>query len=151
MSDLHPMDLCVFHVGDVQPANPAAGAGMLQPLEFGRVEILSLTATLVTSAAVANRYIGAAFSLFGIFFAWHAYCPLAQTGGLTHIYTWQRGIAPFFNVLDPSGYTSIGFGTNMFIPGAGRIEINVINMQAADQLSDIAIIYASWPTPNYPV
>jgi hypothetical protein len=150
MGDLHANDITVFDSHYIRPADPAVGNNFFQNLPLSRVEILSATVTLTTSAVAANRYIGAIFWLPGVHNSWASFCPHAQTAGLTHIYTFQRGIAPFFNALDPSGYTTIGFGTNIFADIAPQLMINVINILGGDQLSTISIVYASWPTPRFP-
>lgn len=150
MGDLHAYDISVFSVNHFGPADPAAGAGIAIPIDHGRVEILSVSFRLTTSAVAGNRYAGCQFNYAGANPIWTSYSPLAQTASITHDYCFQRGIAPFFNVLDPSGYTTVGFGTNLIIGELANLDIIIYLIGLADQISNIHLYCARWPSPHFP-
>lgn len=116
--------------------NPGAGADYSFTVPAGVNWLLrSLRLQLVTSAAVASRFVTLRLDDgVGNIFA-DLPCGTAQTAGTTETYTWTNG-SSVANV----NVANLGpLPTECRLPGAMRIRTNTANLQAGDQFSGLAM------------
>jgi len=149
MHNIHPSDITVFHVAIATPPDPGVGenAAIIYPLP--RIEILSVSFTLTTSIVAGNRYVAVRFSTAAAALIWHIGSTTAHVASVAHRYNFQRGLANFLAALNPTGITSLGFGTNLISPFDAQLDILVTGIDAADQLSAIVAVTAEWPDPYF--
>jgi hypothetical protein len=120
----------------VAVGNPAAGAdySIIVPAGVNWL-VRSLRVQLVTSAAVANRFVtlrldDGAGNIFADITG-----GVAQTASLTVLYTFANGLQPSAN----NSVTNTGLPTELRMPGGFRIRTVTANIQAADQFSGAAL------------
>lgn len=148
--NVHPNDITVFQVMYNIPASPAAGDPHTEIFDMPSLEILSVNFTFTTLAGGGNRYPLVRFSdgVFGIL--WNIGSQVAIGGGVTHQYNFIHGCSLTPAILNPSGISTYGFGTNLIAPLQPVLVIDVTGMVATDQISGISIVYALWPNPLFP-
>lgn len=117
---------------------PAAHAAFTVPAGY-TYQFLTISATLVTSAAAANRHIE--FSAFDFFSRRILQATLQQNipANTTVYFRAGHGFIPRLPTqqIDPS---EISLPLNHLIPGGISTRVGIINVQAGDQLSDIFFI-----------
>jgi hypothetical protein len=123
-------------------SNPAAGVDWAQQLDpSSRQRIMAVTATLLTSAAVANRapilQVRFAAITVGLFPA-----GVVQAASLSVQYTWFPGAVLMAAAF--SGVVNAPFPHNLILNSGFFINTATPNIQAADQWSAIAITSEEW-------
>ena len=122
-------------------ANPAAGANFSQDVTAGQVwEVFAIRALLTTSAAVATRSFSIVFD-DGANLNFRHEAAVSQAASLAYAYN-----------CNPVGalWTPIALNTylvpipQVMLPAGARIRSIVNNIQAADQLSEIEILYRQY-------
>lgn len=130
---------------------PAAGATASLPVPGSRVfRLLSVQATLTTSAAVANRVPTLQF-LDGDGGEWLRIPGQgSQAASLTDVWTWCAGVG--------AEYTSAAGGQvlplpDLLVPSGFSVTLNVVNIDVADQLSVVRAFVEEFPIggQGYPV
>lgn len=143
------------HYEVLRVPNPAPGAGVVNRVSGdGASRFLAGAFTLVTSAAVASRGVRIRLTDGSTRF-FHSGPSFSQPASTTYRYGIINS-GPDFG--DPSTVCHIPFPSDgmILLPG-WTSEIVVLNMQAADQLQDIALLVEKFPNgptsewnPSYP-
>lgn len=139
MADNFPLGL--GQIITERPANPAAGANLVYTPSPRRIEQpLAIQMTLTTDASVPARTVryrmldatGETIRISS-----------SQTQGASVVRLWYylQGTAMF---LDNANNYFAPWPDNLIIPLAGSLNSSLTNFAAADQISDIRIIMATW-------
>lgn len=129
----HPLDV---RAGD----QPAAGAGFsFQHPSDRRVVPVSLTFQFVTSATVANRTVRIEFGTGRSGVWYREICGSVQQASTTSLYS--ASIARGFSDIDTNNFISMPLLAVPLEPGQ-PLQINVTNVDGADQLSAIIMAFA---------
>lgn len=149
MENVHSITTDVNDVTTIYPVAPAAGANYAMPfLPLGRYQLLSVSCVLQASVAVADRYIRINV-LNGVFPITHAPFYPAITASLTTAISWAADMHFAPAALPAVLICDTGLGPEIMIDGLLVLQINVQNIQAADQLANIRIVYKTWPQTFY--
>lgn len=149
MDSIHSIDYKVAAQQIITPVAPAAGNNYALPfLPLGRYHLLSVHCIFQASIAVANRFITLSV-LNGILPVVNIpyYPAIPATSALA--LSWSAGNQAAPIALNASLLNDTGMGPDVMIDGFLVIQINVANIQAADQLANIRIVYRSWPHTFY--
>lgn len=150
MSYTNPADHTVFHLINEYPAAPAPGAPyqLVLPDRY-RHEILSVAFQLITDATVANRF--AEVRLVGpIRNLALSLTPAAHTASAAYWYWFHRRTPQPLAAGFLNGNFFIPLFADAILVGQGLLQISATNLQAGDQISDIAIIRRVWHQPTFP-
>lgn len=132
------------HLRSITGSVPAAGAEISEVVpSFARWDLLSIRATLTTSAAAANR--DPALLLddsTNVFF--EAIVPAHQTASAAWRTTWAQGIQPLYPITNGPMLSALPVGVRL--GPAYRIRTSTLNIQAADQWSAIQYLVREWMT-----
>jgi hypothetical protein len=128
----------------IEPANPAAGANFAITQDGRYISrLIAATFTLTTSAAVASRFVTVDYADGNGNVAISNGAAVTVLAGSTQVFS--------FNMA--RGTSEWNTGTSVFCPlfdfmlEPGRIvQINVLNRDAADQLSKIVLSFERFPT-----
>jgi hypothetical protein len=122
---------------------PLAGADIFFTTPaYMRTRLHSVSATLVTSVAVANRIPTFTFYNSNTQIVWALGPPAAQTAGKTVVYNLGEGVAM---ATDASGNVTIPLPAEFwFANGACDVATVTTNIQAADQWSTSKFVYECW-------
>jgi hypothetical protein len=122
-------------------ATPAAGADFTQTVPSStRWRIVSLSATLTTAVAVANRNVDLVIDDGANVFA-EISSGFSQVASLVNDYTWMDGgvaQAAFDNIV------ALPLPSQMFLPPTFRIRSETTGIQPADQWSAITMLVQQW-------
>lgn len=115
-------------------SNPAAGADWSQSVPGSHLwTVRAVTATLATSAVVANRQarliLGDGTNTFATLTA-----PAVQAASLTHVYTWAIGVTPVALGLQQLSAMAI-----LDLPVGWTIGVSTLALDAGDQWSAIRL------------
>lgn len=144
-SPLEPYGHGRGYIDHLTPAAPAAGAGLVIPLDPTFVwRPLSLRFQVDTSAAAANRFITVDYTdPEGNVWVRNAAGLVVTASTVAQVFDWnaQRTVAEWAANTDVLAPLS-----DFFIPGGWQVRVNVANVQAADQLSAIRFYVEKWVT-----
>lgn len=131
----NPMDRAIRRVDFKQETDPAAAANLtIVPISYHRSAMLLLSCKFVADGNVIDRTIslgitsGGNLMMLGI-------TDSAITAGQTIYITFSVGIAPSEPLAKV--YRFVPITGDVWIPSSDRFVVQVANMQAADQISDI--------------
>ena len=139
----NPVDLTIFDIIDVTPADPAAGTNVTFVVPIvARIQIIGVTFNLVTDANVASR--------FPIVFA----TPIARTFGLTGPTSPQTATQNVTHHFSLTGSQSLLFAAqnlatvplsaSLILRTGDILNISIAGLQAGDQISSVLIRYKQW-------
>lgn len=127
------------------PTTPAAGAqwGYVMPAYY-RYKICAIRHTLVTSAAVANRYPGFTFnSPAGLTIHCHGHTAIPASTPTT-VTAWAGlGVDAALSTIR----YNFSLPQDLYLNGGDSITTNMLNIQAADQIGDSVIYVQAWALP----
>lgn len=125
----------------VTVANPAAGSDWTYTVAAGtRERIVSVTATLTTSATVANRIPVITITQGGNI-VYQASPTAAQTATTALTYLFTSGLQPWTGA---GGQIVVPLPPNLFLTGGNTISVTTTALQAGDQWSNIRISHELW-------
>lgn len=146
---LHPLDDSVYDAVDFLGVQPAAGANYTVDLSANcRSEIAYVTFRLVTAVAAANRYARLQIDVAGVPII-TSVCIPPIPASTTAWLSFQSGGPLCPAALPPNIFVAIGFGAGIKFDDQVTVRIIVTNIQAADQISFVAVGYKRWPFPGY--
>lgn len=150
MSIRHPYDEAVSALVYSTPANPAAGDHyvILVP-QNARIEIVAAYFLFTTAVAVADRivYIYHAVGGVPVFPFW---APRVQIASTSVDYAFGRGITREPGVAPIPLHYQAPLGDGIILDNTQAINVDVLNMQAADHLTDLHLWYRYWYTGVLP-
>lgn len=119
-------------------ANPAAGANLILPVPAGKIwNVLSLKFAFQCGAAVANRNVQIRIYQDGTnsYCSFVRYCQVNQVANEGRDYIAGDVMVNMTEVASPFQWTTMlpMRAGGLWIIGGGRIQIEAVNMQAADQ------------------
>ena len=140
----HPLDLDIFETVVENPADPPVSSPIILVIEPHCYHSLqTAVVTLATDANVADRYLYIELSRPGEQ-PMRFYAPERQPQGTTYTYYFFHGY-PFRGSAGVySSRVLCSFGIDNRYPFAEALSVGVVNMKAADQLSDCAIWRRVW-------
>ncbi len=123
-------------------ANPASGGDWtyLTP-NNRRYELVGCRFVFTTDANVANRNINLAISV-GVDIKIAIPMAVVQPASTSFKYQYLQGV--YNNTLLPSNNEVMALPPRLFIPANYLISTTTVNIQVADQFSDIELIFNSW-------
>ena len=140
----HPLDLDIFETVVENPADPPAASPIILVIEPHCYHSLqTAVVTLETDATAGDRYLYIELARTGEQ-PMRFYAPERQPASLIYHYYFFHGY-PFR--ASPSVFSSrilCSFGIDNRYPLAEALSVGVVNMQAADQLSNCAIWRRVW-------
>jgi len=142
----HPLDVNIFDMVSVEIPAPAAGspAGLGIPGQT-RILIVAATFRLVTDANGANRTVHMRFT-DGTNTILEIGSPAVQTASITRDYNFAIGIgSPYVGATDDERVVPLP--SELYLVTGWDTVINVENIQAGDQLSEIFFTYQRWVHP----
>lgn len=141
-----PMDFAAIGAAATQPsqtvtpANPAAGANFAAVLSASTPTLVqAVQYTLTTSVAVANRQGGVL--LAGSPFV----SPATQPASIAAAYAFQPGVAETSGAVGAGQTVTYPLPPGIVLPAGGAVASDILNLQAADQISGIAILFQLQP------
>lgn len=127
----------------VAVANPAAGAEWIYALPAGyQYAFVSVVFRLTNSAAVANRILSVPIILGG-----NVLCRSKQMPALAASITGRLSLfsgCALGTVFDSYSTNPMPFTTDFIVPAATTIGTATLNLQAADQFSEIVLVLLRW-------
>lgn len=126
------------------PANPAAGASLAWPCPANRViQVVGARITLTTAVAAANRLLHVGVVDAAGFESPVSPALVIQTATLAWTYYFTTGIAPWdITATIPRVYAPLGCCYQ--IKTGSFFSFTVLNLAAADQLSNALVRYFEW-------
>lgn len=126
-------------------APPAAGADVIFSCPAGLdIRVTSVTATLVTAVAVANRYPTLIVD-DGVDVYMTIPAPAVQLASTTVVYTWGEDLAATAVV---NGVVTMPLPNNLLLESGDRIRTSTAGIAAADQWSAMWILSVAWARPG---
>lgn len=149
MSTIHALDNTVFDLPMEEGVDPAAGASyaVLLPANC-RTQIMSVSFRWESSGAAANRYLRLQVDSGGVPLWYSNYIPAIILNQVLY-FSFIAGGPPSPLIAPPGVYIEVGFGQGLVNDAQQTVRINVVNIQGADQISDVWIQYRRWPLPVY--
>jgi hypothetical protein len=127
---------------------PAAGAGftLAQPGRYGW-QLIAVTFRLVTSAAVANRFVSVDYDHGqSVVFMRHPFSQ-AVTAGTTAVFSFQAGRGS--SDWNANNDAALPLTPYFFQPGE-RLQIAVANIDVADQIDRVRMLFNRYPSGPEP-
>jgi hypothetical protein len=142
----HPLDTTIFDLVVQDLADPAPGilAGLTSPTN-ARILVVAVRLVLVTSAGGANRTVHLHYT-DGTLDLFVTPAPAVQTASSTREFNFAIGSGgPFVGATDDERVTPLP--SQLFLGPNFTLDIDVTNIQAGDQLSEIVYTYQKWFNP----
>lgn len=144
-SPVEPFGAGAGYIDHLNPSNPAAGSGLVIPLDPSFVwRPLSLRFQVDTSAAAANRLVTVDYTdQEGNVWVRNGVGLVLTASTVAQVFDWnaQRTTAEWAANTDIYAPLS-----DFFIPPGWQVRINVANVQAADQVSAVRFYVEKWVT-----
>jgi len=149
MSLIHCVDNTVFDLPMEEGVDPAAGAQFAVALPLNcRTQIMSVSFHWVSAAAAANRYIRVQAESGGVALWYSNYIPAVIINEVLD-FSFVAGGPPSPLIAPAGTFIQVGFGQGLINDAQQVVRINVTNINAGDQISDVWIQYRRWPRPVY--
>lgn len=137
-----PVNPPIGEIDIVRPANPAAGTDFAYLTPNGYLyQLKSCNFTLTTAVAAANRNVNILTQIAAAPY-WRAGCRNWQAASLVINYSFFPGAFDFLGAASLLQVSSIP--TKHIMTANTQIISLIVNLQAADQISDISLEFEKW-------